>query len=282
MIAGTRIPIEKASEYGIMSADENSMLKSFVEKPANPEPMADDPNNALASMGVYVVEKEFLFKYLRADGLNGESKHDFGRSIIPKIHADEPETIATYDFCSHTISGENGPFWLDVGQISDYFQAHMDLLKIVPPLSMYNPEWPILTATDYTPGAKFNIPHDNWTGDESLAEMIAIDGRFQNWTFKMNRAIITGQCIFDEPVNLTDVVSSKGVRVGKFSELKKCIIHPNASIGENCSLKNTIILSGCKIPDNTRIGHDENEDKMRNIHIDSNSGVRVIAPENFS
>ena len=79
------VPRMEATGFGVMHVDENDNITAFVEKPKDPPGIPGEPDMALASMGIYVFETEFLFEQLRRDAADPESRRDFGGDIIPYI-----------------------------------------------------------------------------------------------------------------------------------------------------------------------------------------------------
>ena len=157
-ISGIPIPIEEASEFGIMEVDDNWRLINFVEKPNyRPKSIPGNPNMCLASMGNYIFDKEILLDALNRDAAKEDSSHDFGKNVIPMLLG-EGKNIYVYNFAQNTFPGmspaEQG-YWKDVGSIDAYWQANMDLLSYNPELNLYSKEWPLRTFNYNYPPAKF-------------------------------------------------------------------------------------------------------------------------------
>lgn len=111
-ICTVQVPLDEASRYGIVDVHDDLSVRSFVEKPANPP-------GTLANMGVYVFTYEVLDRLLREDRYTEGSAHDFGKDILPRM-VTEGMRIFAYPF---------GGYWIDVGTIEAYWEAHMDLLN---------------------------------------------------------------------------------------------------------------------------------------------------------
>ncbi|OAD20759.1 1-phosphate adenylyltransferase, partial [Candidatus Thiomargarita nelsonii] len=103
----------------------------FVEKPAQPEPTPSDPEKALASMGIYVFNAEFLYDQLRIDSKLPNSSHDFGKDIIPSLI--EKHRVFAYRF-RDAQKGKEDDYWRDVGTLDAFWEANMDLVSVVPQL----------------------------------------------------------------------------------------------------------------------------------------------------
>ena len=157
-ISAIPIPIEEASEFGIIEVDENWRLTNFVEKPkTKPKSIPGNPDMCLASMGNYIFDKDTLLYALAKDEQIETSSHDFGKNVIPMLLL-EGKRIFIYNFASNSFPGmtdtERG-YWRDVGSIDAYWQANMDLLDSSPELNLYSREWPIRTFNYNYPPAKF-------------------------------------------------------------------------------------------------------------------------------
>lgn len=110
-IAVIEVPLSEASRFGIMTTDADDRITKFSEKPKNPD-------STKASMGIYIFNKEKLFKYLREDEADEKSSNDFGKNVIPAMLA-AGEKMYAYPF-----SG----YWKDVGTIRSLWEANMDML----------------------------------------------------------------------------------------------------------------------------------------------------------
>jgi len=137
------VPRAEASGFGIMQVDEHDNIIEFFEKPADPPAMPGDPDQSLASMGIYIFETNYLLDLLKHDAHEPGSKHDFGGDIIPAI-VKSGKAIAHPFSRSCVRSGiEQKPYWRDVGTIDAFWQANIDLTDFEPELDLYSNEWPI-------------------------------------------------------------------------------------------------------------------------------------------
>ncbi|MEP6985200.1 MAG: sugar phosphate nucleotidyltransferase, partial [Chloroflexota bacterium] len=133
-ICTIRVPMDEASRYGILDVDDQYRVTDFLEKPANP------PNN-LASMGVYVFNTSALEQLLADDAAKSNSNHDFGRDIIPRM-INAGQNVFAYPY---------GGYWIDVGTIDAFWEAHMDLLGKPPSLNLNDRSWIIHTRSEERP-----------------------------------------------------------------------------------------------------------------------------------
>ena len=208
-IAAMPVPMEEASRFGIVVTDSEGRIQEFEEKP-------EHPSSNLASMGIYIfswpVLKEALIR------LSEQPHCDFGKHIIPYCHA-KGQRLFAYEY--------NG-YWKDVGTLSSYWEANMELIDIIPEFNLYEEFWKI-----YTNGA--NLP------PQYIAEEGVVD-----------RCIISnGTEIYGEVHNS---VLGAGIIVGKGSVVRDSIIMRNVVIGENCVIDKAIIAENTVIGDNVVIG----------------------------
>lgn len=247
------IPVDskEATDFGVLSVDEQMCVDDFVEKPQTPPELPDEPGKSLVSMGVYIFNFETLKALLVADAEEHNSKHDFGFNIIPR--AIKEYKVLAYPFTSNCCADVQA-YWKDVGTVDQYFQANLDLVKIEPDLNLYDKDWPIYSCQDQLPGAKFVFDQDGGRGQ-------AID------------SVITAGCIISG-ASIKNSLLSNSVRVEKHSYVNQCVVLPNVSIGRCCQLYNVLVMEGCNIPDGFCIGFDFNMDK-KYYHISEN-GVRLV------
>src|SRR6187549_1963625 len=138
-----------------MAVDATGRVTDFIEKPADPPAMPDNPDMSLASMGVYVFQTRFLIEQLRRDAANPGSSRDFGHDIIPWLVRNSKAVAHRFSRSCVRSPGETEIYWRDVGTLDAYFAANIDLTDVVPELDLYDSEWPIWTYAGITPPAKF-------------------------------------------------------------------------------------------------------------------------------
>jgi glucose-1-phosphate adenylyltransferase len=237
------VPRTDASGFGVMHIDRSDCIVSFLEKPAKPPGMPDKPDRALASMGIYVFEREFLFEQLRRDAEDPSSKHDFGGDIIPYL-VKNGKAVA-HRFTTSCVRGDNEPeaYWRDVGTIDAYWEANVDLTDFVPALDLYDRDWPIWTYAEITPPAKFIHDED---GRRGMATSSLVSGG----------CIISGSRI-DKSLLFT------GVHAHSYSVLQHVVALPYVQINRHARLKKVVIDRGVTIPAGLVIGEDPEEDARR-------------------
>ena len=257
-ISAIPIPIEEASEFGIMEVDDNWRLVNFVEKPQTPpKPIPGNPGMCLASMGNYIFDKDVLLNALNKDYNIPASSHDFGKNVIPMLLA-EGKNIYVYNFANNSFPGmtdsERG-YWRDVGSIDAYWQANMDLLDYTPELNLYSKEWPLRTFNYNYPPAKFIWEEGDRVG-------MATD------------SMVSEGCIISGG-GLSHCVLSPKVKINSYSSVTESILMENVEVGRYCQIRKAIIDKNVTIPPHTKIGFDKNEDIKRGFHV-SQGGVTVV------
>jgi glucose-1-phosphate adenylyltransferase len=152
------VPLEQAKAFGVMSVDKNSLVLDFAEKPERPQPMPGKDDLALASMGIYIFNTQFLYEQLIKDADKTSSSHDFGKDIIPSVI--NKYRVHAYPF-READSGVQA-YWRDVGTVDAFWQANIELIGVTPELNLYDDEWPIWTYQAQLPPAKFIFDGKEW------------------------------------------------------------------------------------------------------------------------
>jgi glucose-1-phosphate adenylyltransferase len=233
------VSLEDATAFGVIGIDDNRRVNAFVEKPENPPIMPGRTNTALASMGIYVFNAEFLFEQLLKDAENADSQRDFGQDIIPSVIDDH--IVNAYPFLD-LQSGQQS-YWRDVGTLDAYWSANMELIEVNPNLNLYDDKWPIWTYQAQTPPAKFVFNDDNRRGT-------AVD------------SMVSGGCVISGS-KITHSLLFSNVRINSFSEIKDTVILPSVNIGRHCRISKAIIEKGCQIAEGTIIGENRADDEKR-------------------
>jgi glucose-1-phosphate adenylyltransferase len=258
-VAAIPVPRETAGEFGVLEVDATGRILKFHEKVDNPPPMPGDPTRCLASMGNYIFEREVLVRELEADQPLADSRHDFGRDILPRL-VTQGASVFAYDFATNLVPGEEeGPnrgYWRDIGTIDAYWEAQMDLIEIHPQFNLYNFRWPIRTGATHDPPAKFVFR------DEAQARVgIATDSMVSHGS------IISGGRIHRSVLGV-------GCRVNSFSEVEESVLFEHVQVGRHAKIRRAIIDKDVEIPPGTVIGFDREADRQR-FHV-TESGTVVI------
>lgn len=256
-ISAIQIPVEEASEFGIMEIDENWRLIGFEEKPQNPKTIPGNPKMCLASMGNYIFEKNILVDSLFKDACKEVTSHDFGKNVIPSL-LEEGKKIFVYNFNENMFPGisesEIG-YWRDVGNIDAYWQANMDLLDYNPELNLYSKEWPLRTFNYNYPPAKFV-----WQVGDRVG--------------MATNSMVSEGCVISGG-SLSRCILSPKVRINSYSQITESILMENVSIGRRAEIKRAIIDKNVVIPAEMKIGFNRIEDEKRGFYV-SPGGVTVV------
>ncbi|HEX7390292.1 MAG TPA: glucose-1-phosphate adenylyltransferase [Acidiphilium sp.] len=242
-VACIEVPLAEASSFGVMHIDETDRVIGFLEKPANPPPMPNRPDTALASMGIYVFDTKFLIDVLRRDAAQPGSTHDFGHDIIPYLVRHGRAFAHHFSRSCVRSSEEAEPYWRDVGTIDAYWEANIDLTDFIPSLDIYDRDWPIWTYTEGTPPAKF-------IHDEEGRRGLAVS------------SLVCGGCVISGAALRRSLLFNK-VRVNSFSQITAAVILPDADIGRHSRLTNVVIDRGVRIPAGLVVGEDPEDDARR-------------------
>jgi glucose-1-phosphate adenylyltransferase len=233
-MATFRVPIEEASRFGIVDMDEDYRVQSFIEKPANP------PSN-LVNMGVYLFDADILNRALWEDHQITESSHDFGKDILPRMIKEGARVFA------YPYSG----YWVDVGTVSSYWQAHMDLLNRPSPIDLHDRSWIIHTRTEERPPVQI------------LQGATVID------------SMITDGCVIYPGATVERSILSPGVTVKNGATVRESVLLTDTVIEPGAIVERTIIDKRAQVGENARIGAIEAGPEPRIAMIGKNS---MIAP----
>lgn len=242
-IAAMPVPIEEASRFGIVVTDSDNRITEFEEKPANPK-------SNLASMGIYIfswkVLKDALIK------LKDQNGCDFGKHVIPYCFENNKRIFA-YEY--------NG-YWKDVGTLSSYWEANMELVDIIPVFNLYEEFWKIYTKTDAIPPQY--VSSDGFIEKSIIGDGAEIYGKIFN-------SVIGSGVVIEEGAEVRDSIIMQDTVIGKNSKVYKSIIAEEVTIGDNVELgigeeaenvlnpkiynSGLVTIGECSvIPDNVKIG----------------------------
>ncbi len=239
-IATIEVPVDQAQRLGIIQVDQDMRIAGFEEKPKHPQTVPGKDGVALASMGIYIFNTEVLKDVVVADAESETSSHDFGKDILPKM-------LDKYRVFAHTFIDENKKettYWRDVGTIESYWEANMDLVSVDPQFNLYDQTWPLRTNLPMHPPAKFVFA--------------AIGKRFGVAT----DSIVSPGCIVSGGMVSRSVLASL-VRVNSYAYVEESILMDRCSIGRHSRIRRAIIEKDIRLPDNTTIGYNLDEDAKR-------------------
>ena len=257
-IACVEVPLVDAGQFGVMQVDRQFRVTGFQEKPAMPAPLPGRADAALASMGIYICNAEFLYRQLRVDADDTSSTHDFGRDMIPRLIAGGEARVFAHHFANSCVNMHEGhPYWRDVGTIDAYWAANMELTRVTPNLNLYDDTWPIWTHQQQLPPAKFVFDDDDRRGH-------AVD------------SLVSGGCIISGGTVRRSVLFS-AVFVHDHALVEDSVVLSSVDIGAGAILKRAVLDRRCRIPAGMRIGVDAQDDRRRFQVTDS--GITLVTPE---
>jgi glucose-1-phosphate adenylyltransferase len=239
------VPRAEASGFGVMAIDEARRIVDFVEKPADPPAMPGRPDVALASMGIYVFDAEYLYRLLEEDATLPGSTHDFGRDLIPRAVREGQALAHPFSMSAIANPPYSRPYWRDVGTVDAYWAANLDLASVTPELNMYDKDWPIWTYQEQLPPAKF-VHQDGPRGRVGHA----VD------------SLVSGGCIVSG-ARIEQSVLFSNVLVRSYATVSRSVVLPDVQINRHCRVRNAVIDRRCKLPEGLVIGEDAALDAKR-------------------
>ena len=254
-VAGIRVPIDEASQFGVIEAGPHGRIDAFLEKPSAPKGLPDAPDQVFASMGNYVFTTSTLIDAVTTDAGDDESKHDLGGSIIPMLV--DAGVACVYDFSNNAVPGvseREHAYWRDVGTLDAYYEAHMDLVSVDPVFNLYNRQWPIHTWNEPLAPAKFTHDDEYRTGRAT------------------NSMVSAGVVVSGGSVRRS--VLSPCVHVHSWAEVEGAVLMNGVDVGEHAVVRGAIVDKNVRIPAGARIGVDPDMDRER--FTVSPNGIVVI------
>ncbi len=260
-IGALRVDLESAREFGVMQTDEQQRVVGFQEKPQKPIAIPNDPNHALASMGIYVFNTRFLFEQLCQDANDPKSARDFGKNIIPSII--NTSRVVAFPFQDENRKRE--AYWRDVGTLDAFYEANMDLVGIDPQLNLYDANWPIRTHQPNLPPPKFVFGSQGETDRVGMA---------------VDSIICPGTIVSGGRVERS-VVGPRS-RINSYAHVADSILFEGVEVGRHAKIRNAIIDKYVRIPSGMEIGYDLDLDRSRGFTISNNGIVTVAKTEDLS
>jgi len=257
-VAAIRQPISMANQFGVIEVDAKNpnKISAFREKPQNPKGLPGSPNEVLASMGNYVFTASALIEAIEQDALREDSNHDMGGDIVPYMVTKEDAGV--YDFTFNEIPGSterDHSYWRDVGTIDSYYDAHMDLISVMPIFNLYNTDWPIFTQQVNLPPAKF--VHDGEGNQGRTTDSIVSLG-----------TVVSGGIVERS-------VLSPWVKVSSHALVTDSVVLDGVQIGRNATVRRAILDKGVIVADGAMIGVDRQRDIDRGFTV-TESGITVV------
>ncbi len=245
-VATIEVTLEEARRFGIVGIDENYRITSFVEKPA-------EPPSTLANMGIYIFNLETLNRALWEDHLRQDSAHDFGKNIIPDM-VSEGAAIYAYPYKG---------YWMDVGTLESYWQAHMDLLCTPPSFDLFNRKWIIHTRTEEQPPAL--IQKGSLVEDSLISNGVVIESGAE-----VVRSVLSPGVVIKSGTKISESIILTDTLVGPDSTIIRSVLDKRIRVEGDCQIggvvedrvvismvgRNSIIPAGMVVKPGGAIGTD--------------------------
>lgn len=271
------VPLEDASRFGLLVADDDGRVTEFQEKPA-------EPRSTLASMGIYVFDKRLLVETLEVGETVGErTMLDFGKDIIPSL-------IERGDVYAYPFDG----YWQDVGTLQSYWETNLALLDDLPALNLYDPDWVIHTRSEERPPAKIMegshvsrslVSHGciiiRGTVEHSVLSpgVIVRDGAVVRDSVIMGDTVIAEGAVVDRCIIDKQAVIGAGARVGYGDDYTPNLIEPRrVNTGLTLVGKNARVPAGVTIGRNVIVGPEVQESEFRGQWVPSGETVDSRTP----
>lgn len=210
-VAVMEVPWEEASRFGLMVADENGQITEFQEKPK-------EPKSNLASMGIYIFNRDVLEKYLTEDEANPESSNDFGNDVIPALLRDQRKMFA------YRFDG----YWKDVGTIPSLWEANMEIMDPEHSgINLFDDNWKIYSRNSGLTGHK--IGADAVVENAMITDGCHIDGT-------VNHSILFAGVTVEAGAEVHDAVVMGNSVIKAGAKVSHCIVAENAVIGQNATV----------------------------------------------
>jgi len=248
-VAAVECDLSSARRMGVLVIDEQNRILAFEEKVDNPRSLPHRPGTCLVNMGVYLFDTDALIE-ATSQGGDGQSPRDFGRDILPRLI--QSKVVLAFPFRD---AKEN--YWRDVGTLDSYYDASMDLLKVVPPFDLYDTSFPIHSSTRPRPPAKLVF-----SGGEKDRIGMATD------------SLLCNGCIISGGRAIRSILSPD-VRINSYALVEDSILFDRVEVGRRAKIRRAIIDKAVKIPADFSLGYNLEEDSKR--FTVSESGVVVIS-----
>ena len=250
-VACLPMPKETSVNFGVIQIDEHGQVMGFQEKPLEPKTIPGKSDQILASMGIYLFNRDALINELEIDANDLDSDHDFGKNIIPRM-LKRNKKVFVYSF---TDENGNAKYWRDIGTRDSYYQANMDLVRQNTPLNIFDRTWPVRTHHPHFPPVK--------AMSTSSGACSVVD------------SLIGGGCLI-EGAHIEKTILSPNVKVFDQARVEESVIMEGVVIGAHAKIRKAIIDKEVIVPPHTTIGYDRELDQKR--FVLTASGI-VIVPK---
>ena len=265
-IATQPVNAKEATSFGILKTDKNNFISSFIEKPNTSllpdwtSPVSEDMNKAgrnyLASMGIYIFNRELLVELLK-----NPDTVDFGKEIIPGA-------IKNHKTLSYQFEG----YWTDIGNIESFFEANLGLTDEIPKFNLYDNEQRIYTNARILPTSKIS---------GTLLDRTVISEGCMIHAAKIERSVIGIRSRIGAESTVINCYMMGNDMYESLEEVQEKKINIFMGIGERCFIKNAILDKNCRIGDDVRInGGSQLKDKETKNYL-IKDGIVVVKKDSI-
>ena len=259
-IATYPVNAKDATSFGILKTDEDNTITSFIEKP-NAELLPDwtsdvsdemkgEGRNYLASMGIYIFNRELLVELMA-----NPDTIDFGKEIIP-------QAIGEHKTMSYPYEG----YWTDIGNIDSFFEANLGLTDDLPKFNLYD-ENRVYTRARILPTSKIS--------NTKLNKTIIADGCIIN-AEKIEKSVIGIRSRIGKETIVTNTYMMGNDFYESLEDIKKNNIENQVGIGDRCTINNCIIDKNCRIGDDTKINGGPHLEDIETETYQIKEGIVVV------
>ncbi|PQJ32062.1 glucose-1-phosphate adenylyltransferase [Nonlabens arenilitoris] len=271
-IATIPVTEKDATSFGILKTDDKNIITSFIEKPdasllpdwTSPvsEEMKNQNKNHLASMGIYIFNRDLLVELM-----GDESTIDFGKEIIP-------QSIDKYKTLSYQFEG----YWTDIGNIDSFFEANLGLTDDIPEFNLYDYKQRVYTNARLLPTSKISGTH--------LDKAVIAEGCIIH-AAKIQRSVIGIRSRIGKETTVINTYMMGNDDYESLNQIANSKIEILAGIGDRCFIKNTILDKNVRIGDDVRINggpHLENQETDQYVVKDGIVVIKkhAVIPKGFS
>lgn len=260
-IATYPVNAKDATSFGILKTDENNIIKSFIEKPDESllpdwtskvsKDMENNGRHYLASMGIYIFNKDLLVKLMNEPGTV-----DFGKEIIPNA-IDKHKTL------SYQYEG----YWTDIGNIDSFFEANLGLTDDIPQFNLYDNNQRVYTHARILPTSKIS--------GTLLDKAVIADGCLIH-AAKIERSVIGVRSRIGAETTVINCYMMGNDHYESLEDVEQHKVSTFMGIGERCFIKNAILDKNCRIGDDVRINGGKNlKDKETDSYL-IKDGIVVV------
>ncbi len=207
-LATYEVPLEEASRFGLVITDENNQVLEFEEKPKH-------PRSNKASMGIYIFDWDVLKESLET--LKDQPGCDFGMHVIPYCH-ERGDKIVAYNYQG---------YWKDVGTLSSYWEANMELIDIIPEFNLYEEFWRIYTRSEL-------LPPQYFSSEAKVSGCIVGEGT--EIYGEIYDSVIGSGVTIEEGAVIERSIIMNGCTVKAGARVEKAILAENVIVGERTQL----------------------------------------------